>query len=198
MIESNLEQYLNCKHFVDQTKLFDTDIFDYLSFLNPINNPNQNQDGKNPANKSLFSYFYYGFKYCKWNRNPDLNLLCVITACNQLLLFDCTFLTNESRDNNVPNKIGDDRSFDSFIKVYDKHTKSKFINLSHLCLSKPNEDLFDSKSTSIHQFYKKIKQILPTRICWSKPIKLIHNLVSIRLESNKTTSICSVINLFIL
>jgi hypothetical protein len=169
-----LDQYLKNKHFIDQIKLFDTDLFDYLSFLNPIMNPNQNQNAKNnPTNKTLFSYFYYGFKYCKWNHNSNLNLLTVITACNQLILFDCTLLNVDNRDNTIP--VNANEQEDSYLNVFDTSNGSKCFNLTELWLIKHKSELFKNKPSSIDQYFDNIKQILPLHICWSKPIQLNTN-----------------------
>jgi hypothetical protein len=169
VIESNLDQYLKNKHFIDQIKLFDPDMFDYLSFLNPITNPNQ-EAKNNPANKTLFSYFYYGFKYCKWNQNSNLHLLTVITACNQLLLFDCTLLNFDIRVNTMPVK-----NEDSYVNIFDTTTGSKCFNLSELWLIKQKSELITNKPNSIDQYFDNIKQILPLHVCWSKPIQLNQN-----------------------
>ncbi len=100
IIESNLDQYMRHKQITEQHKLYDTNLYDYLSFLNTTNNPNQQQPNTtssfNAQSNMPFSYFSLGYKFCKWNNNGDRQLLSVINACNQLLLFDCTNLNREN------------------------------------------------------------------------------------------------------
>ena len=88
------------KQITEQHKLYDTNLYDYLSFLNTTNNPNQQQPNTtssfNAQSNMPFSYFSLGYKFCKWNNNGDRQLLSVINACNQLLLFDCTNLNREN------------------------------------------------------------------------------------------------------
>lgn len=88
------------KQITEQHRLYDTALHDYLSFLNLVNNPNQQpittMSSFNIQSNLPFSYFSLGYKYCKWNNNSNFQLLSVINACNQLLLFDCTNLNGEN------------------------------------------------------------------------------------------------------
>lgn len=104
IIECNVDQYLRHKQIIDQHKIYDTNLYHYLSYLNPVNNPNQHQTPVHPnaATNLPFSYFTYGFKYCKWNDRSYFQLLCVINACNQLFLFN---LTNHKKANMLINDL---------------------------------------------------------------------------------------------
>ena len=111
IVESNLDQYLKHKLLLDQHKLYDSSLHDYLSFLNPVTNNNQvhqpPQGSISHANFS-FNYFHFGYKYCKWNKGLSLEILCAINSCNQLLLFDCSNLDSSHRVNTLPVNTSDD------------------------------------------------------------------------------------------
>ncbi len=95
IVESNIDQYLRHKQLIEQHNIYDANLYDYLSFLNPINYQNQQiaSNTANTPNSNLpLNYFNYGFKYCKWNKNSSLHLICAINACNQLFVFNCTNL----------------------------------------------------------------------------------------------------------
>jgi len=181
--DSNMEQYLRHKQLIEQHKMYDMHLYDYLSYLNPVNNPNQVAPA-NPTTTLPFSHFHFGYKYCCFNTGLKTDLLCAITTCNQLLLFECTRLSYGHRGNvtNVA-RVKEERSnddVDSLRRVFDSKSGAQMINLTELWLlankaSKP--------AHTINEHLERIANILPTLVCWSS--SQLGELLFVALKSNK-------------
>ena len=181
--DSNMEQYLRHKQLIEQHKMYDLHLYDYLSYLNPVNNPNQVQPTA-PTATMPFSHFHFGYKYCCFNTGPNADLLCAITACNQLLLFDCTRLSYGHRANVAgaarakEERANDD--VDSLRRVFDSKSGAQMINLTELWLL---ANKAPKPAHTINDHLERIANILPTLVCWSS--SQLGELLFVALKSNK-------------
>jgi hypothetical protein len=140
-----------------QTSLFDSSIYEFIGSLNSLHTQNAQQtDDDNESDKSKTMS---GFKYCKWNKNLDYNLLATITNDNQIIVFDCDQLA-----------------------INKKLKENKIINVSELWLKiRKNYEKIES-----HQHYIDILyDMTPCCIEWSGKIeKKYDDLLFIAFKSN--------------
>ena len=175
--EANKDQYAFHKNLYEQNRLFDVYYFEYLSYLNT----SLLQQKENNSVSNAFD----GFKYTKWNSSLNLNILCAITNCNQLVLFDCSRLNVENTVN-ITNQENTQNNLDltdldmsslktsseSYKKVFDLKTKSKQINLTEFWILKYCSYLIDLKPRSLNDFVANMNRIVPVCVCWSSVIQL--------------------------
>jgi hypothetical protein len=128
-----------------------------------LNSLNQNQT-------NLSSIFESGFKRVKWNSSLETNLLCAITNCNQLLLFDCSKLKEEHNVNLLDDQT--EKITDSFENVYDVKSESKYFNLTELWLKEYNSDMINFEPKTINKFLQNLDRITPTFVHWSSTYRL--------------------------
>lgn len=124
---------------------------------------NQNQT-------NLSGIFESGFKRVKWNSSLGCNLLCAITNCNQLLLFDCSKLDEENNANLLENES--EKTTNSFENVFDVKSESKYFNLTELWLKEYNSDMIGFVSKTITDFFINLNRITPTFAHWSLIFKI--------------------------
>ena len=134
---------------------------------------NQNQS-------NLSSVFESGFKYVKWNSNLDISLLCAITNCNQLILFDCSQLTAENTSN-LLDSDSENRTASSE-NIFDIKSNSKYFNLTEFWLNTYNSNLIRFQAKTIEEFLANLNKITPTCAIWSSVFKFILNVNPIYFE----------------
>jgi hypothetical protein len=147
-IEQNKEQYLNKKTNFEQSKIYDSYYYEYLSYLNPYLNQNQ----------SLID----SYKYLKWCPNNNLHLLAAITTTNQLIIFDCTKLQINNQTN-ILEKNNEENC--EYISIFDLKTKSVSINLTELWMIKHFK--YSNPFKTYEEFILNINRMIPTSLCWS-------------------------------
>ena len=68
------------QNLTEQTKLFNSDLYECLSYLNPTSN--QQEANTEDSNTDLNSY-----KACKWNSNKNINLIYVLSNFSSISIF---------------------------------------------------------------------------------------------------------------
>ena len=169
-IDQNSEQYLIKKTNFDQSKIYDSFYYEYLSYLNPYLNQNQ----------TLID----NYKYLKWSSNINLHLLATITTTNQLIIFDCTKLQINNQTN-VPDK--NNKPNDECITIFDSKTKSVSFNLTELWMIKHCK--YSTTFKNNDDFILNINRIIPTSLCWSSSTITFDNtqfdLIFVSFKSNE-------------
>lgn len=126
------------------------------------------------------------YKLCRWNSRADRHFLATLTRSNQIIIFDCTRLGVEQRDNVLDSQDINE----GFLRVFDKATRSKCLNLSELWIAEQKSSLIGCQWKNVESYLAGIDQIVPVALTWSEgPVMLDDKLVDVLLVAFKSNEI---------
>ncbi|CAF0974565.1 unnamed protein product [Brachionus calyciflorus] len=175
--EENNDEFNTHKILYDQIKLFDLDLYQFLSFLNPFSSGTAQENNLQDS-----------FKLCKWNLSHKLQILFALTEYNQAFLFDCTKIQYDNTSNELNSNCDESNSKIEYEKIFDLKSQSKMINLTDFLILNTNLINCNNKHRSLDEYISEISKITPKIVSWGPRVyeknQLAYELLLIGFKSN--------------
>lgn len=163
LIDNNSEQFGVHKNLTEYALMFDPFYFECLTQLAA-------QDEAKTSSQPVEDVY----KLCMWNSRADRHYLTTLTRTNQLIIFDCTRLGVENRENVLNKQLGEV----GFLKTFDVVTNSKCLNLTELWTCQFKSSIIDRQWKSIDDYLSGLDQIVPVSMTWSSSPVVLDGLVT--------------------
>lgn len=167
LIDNNREQFETHRLLAEYALMLDPFYFECLEQL--TGRQQQHQQQQDPNESSTTPAVVEGvYKSCMWNSRVDQHYLAALTRSNQLVLFDCTRLGGEQRENVIEDEE-EQADEKSHTRVFDSPTRSRCLNVTEMWAAgfKSSEIYADRKWRSIGDYLNGLDQIVPVVFAWS-------------------------------
>lgn len=195
LIDNNREQFETHRLLAEYALMLDPFYFECLEQLTGRQQQQQQQE-PNESSTTSPAVVEDVYKSCMWNSRVDQHYLAALTRSNQLVLFDCTRLGGEQRENVIEDEEEEEAAAadeKSHSRVFDSPTRSRCLNVTEMWAAefKSSEIYADRKWKSIEDYLNGLDQIVPVMFAWSE------SPVVLEAESSVCTTARSVEILFV-